>query len=202
MSQVPRDGGRTGLREQRKARTRREIQQHALRLFTEQGYEATTVEQIATAAGVSHMTFFRYFASKEAVVETDDYDPMIAELIRSRPAGEAPLTALHRALRAGLREVLTTDREAILTRARLTLSTPALRAGQWRNIDATVELFAETLAEREGGAAGLRLRVIAMAAASAVAAAIAHWARGDGAEDPVALIEEAFAALADLEFDP
>ena len=86
----------SGLRARKKAETRRSIQEHALRLFLEKGYDATTVEEIAAAAGVSHMTFFRYFPNKHAVVENDDYDPMIAELIRNRPAGEDPLTAIRR----------------------------------------------------------------------------------------------------------
>jgi AcrR family transcriptional regulator len=52
-------------RERKKAQTRQRLQEQALRLFVERGYEATTVEQIVAAAGVSHMTFFRYFPTKE-----------------------------------------------------------------------------------------------------------------------------------------
>ena len=70
-----------GLRELKKARTRAEIQRQALLLFQQQGYAATTVEQIAAAAEVSQSTFFRYFPSKEHVVLYDDYDPI---LIRRR----------------------------------------------------------------------------------------------------------------------
>ena len=86
-------------RARKKAATKQSIQEHALRLFVEKSYDATTVEEIAAAAGVSHMTFFRYFPRKEAVVEYDEYDPLIEELIAARPPHEAPLTALHHAIR-------------------------------------------------------------------------------------------------------
>src|SRR5207237_10604602 len=66
-------GAELGLRERKKVRTRGAIQHHALRLFREQGYEETTVSQIAEAAEVSESTFFRYFASKEATVLEDDF---------------------------------------------------------------------------------------------------------------------------------
>ncbi|KOX20156.1 TetR family transcriptional regulator [Saccharothrix sp. NRRL B-16348] len=183
------------MREQRKARTRRAIQDHALRLFLSKGYDATTVEEIATAAGVSHMTFFRYFPTKEAVVEDDDYDPLIAELVRDRPADESPLTALHAALRTGLDAVLTTDREAVYARTRLVVTNPALRARQWRNTATTQSLLAQALADRERQPVDLRLRVIAAAATAALITALTAWVDGDGADDLRTLVDEAFAAL-------
>ncbi|MBP2334803.1 AcrR family transcriptional regulator [Saccharothrix coeruleofusca] len=188
--------GRGGLREQRKARTRRAIQEHALRLFLDQGYEQTTVEQIAAAAGVSHMTFFRYFPTKEAVVEDDDYDPLIADLIRARPTGESPLEALRAALRTGLDAVLDTDRDAVYTRTRLIVTTPALRARQWHNTAATGDLLAAALADRAGRPVDLRLRVIAAAATAALTTALTSWVEGEGSDDLRSLVDEAFAALA------
>jgi AcrR family transcriptional regulator len=189
-------------RERKKAATRHAIQQHALRLFLEKGYEATTVEEIAAAAGVSHMTFFRHFPRKEAVVESDDYDPLLAELVAARPAHEDPLTAIHRALRQGLAAILPSDREAILVRTRLVLDTPALRARNWQNQDATRDLFAAVLARRDGiTKPDLRIRVLAAAALAAITTAITTWAEGSGATDLVALVDEAFAAL-DVPTDP
>lgn len=180
-----------GLRAQRKARTRRAIQEHALRLFLAQGYEQTTVEEIAAAAGVSHMTFFRYFPTKEAVVEDDDYDPFIADLVRARPGEESPLEAL----RTGLDAVLDTDRDAVYARTRLIVTTPALQARQWRNTAATGDLLAAALADRERRPVDLRLRVIAAAAKAALATALTAWVEGDGADDLRSLIDQAFAAL-------
>lgn len=185
----------TGLRAQRKAQTRQAIQDHALRLFLAKGYEATTVEEIASAAGVSHMTFFRYFAGKEAVVETDDYDPMLADLIRQRPAAESPLTAVHQAVLQGLSAIYATDRDAILTRTRLILGTPALRARQWRNLDATQSLFAEAMAARLDTAVTLEIRVLAAAAVAALTTAISEWAANNGIDDLATLIDSAFHVL-------
>ena len=114
-------------RARKKAATKHAIQEHALRLFVEKGYDATTVEEIAAAAGVSHMTFFRYFPRKEEVVEYDEYDPLLEELVAARPADEPPLTALHRAIRTGLAQILATDHKALRIRTRLVLQNPVLR---------------------------------------------------------------------------
>ena len=89
-----------GLRERKKAKTRATIREHALRLFREQGYQATTVEQIAEAAEVSPSTFFRYFPNKEAVVLQDDYDPMLVAAFEAQPAELSPVAALRGAMQA------------------------------------------------------------------------------------------------------
>ena len=85
-----------GLRERKKARTRASIREHALRLFREQGYHATTVEQIAEAAEISPSTFFRYFPTKEDVVIQDDFDLIALESFERQPA-ELSVVAAFRA---------------------------------------------------------------------------------------------------------
>lgn len=81
-------GRRPGLREQQKARTRNAIREAALRLISEQGYAKTTVEQIAETAGVSHMTFFRYFPTKEQLVVGGEYfETESRAIVESMPPG-------------------------------------------------------------------------------------------------------------------
>ncbi|MGH3734160.1 MAG: TetR/AcrR family transcriptional regulator [Micromonosporaceae bacterium] len=164
-------------REQKKARTRANLQEHALRLFLEQGYDNTTVEQIAAAAGVSHMTFFRHFPTKEDVVLRDEYDPLLESLIASRPTGEPPVTRVRSALRDALGEVYPEAREAILVRTRLMLRTPALRARSWENQHTTGRLLERALSGQ--AAPDLRTRVVAAACLAAITTAIEAWADAD-----------------------
>jgi AcrR family transcriptional regulator len=139
-----------GLRERKKAKTRATIQQEALRLFRERGYENTTVEQIADAAEVSPSTFFRYFHTKEDVVLYDILDPALIAAFRAQPAGLSPL----RALRASFREVYTALSDEELAqqheRARLFLAVPELRAAWIGQLSGAVELVAELVGERLG----------------------------------------------------
>jgi hypothetical protein len=98
---VGNEGAPTGLRERKKARTRTAIQRHALRLFGEQGYQATTVEQVAAAAEVSMSTVFRYFPTKEDLLVLDGYHSLatsVAEAFRRQPADLGPVGALRGAL--------------------------------------------------------------------------------------------------------
>ncbi|MGY4651993.1 acyl-CoA-like ligand-binding transcription factor [Mycobacterium sp. URHB0021] len=182
-------------RARKKAATKHAIQQHALRLFTEKSYDATTVEEIAAAAGVSHMTFFRYFPRKEDVVEYDDYDPLIEELIVARPADEPPLAAIHAALRAGLEQIIATDRDALLARVRLILRNPVLRARNLIAQEDTRDMLARALARRAGlSEPDFAATAQASAALGAMAPAVMAWADGVD-EDYVALVDAAFAAL-------
>ena len=88
-----------GLRERKKQKTRWAIQEHAMRLFAQQGYDETTVEQIAAAAEISPSTFFRYFKTKEDVVVQDRYDDMIVEAVVAAPAGLSPTATIRWAFR-------------------------------------------------------------------------------------------------------
>jgi AcrR family transcriptional regulator len=139
-----------GLRERKKARTKAALREHAMRLFQKQGYQATTVEQIAEAAEVSPSTFFRYFPTKEDVVLTDDYDPLILAAFRAQPAELSPVAALRAAMRAVFAGLTPEQVELERERQALILSVPELRAAMLDGLRATIQLIAEAMAERVG----------------------------------------------------
>jgi AcrR family transcriptional regulator len=144
------DQPRPGLRERKKARTRAAIQQHALALFHERGYDATTVDQIAEAAEVSPSTFFRYFPTKEDVVLYDAYDPALIEAFRAQPAELGPIAAMRAAFRtvfgAAASEAVAQQDE----RAALIVKVPELRMRMLDELARTMQLFSEVVAERVG----------------------------------------------------
>ena len=99
----PADGN--GLRSRKKARTRVAIEDAALELFEERGYEATTVEEIAARAEVSTTTFFRYFPTKAEVLLSDHGEqlPALHRAIVERPSAESDLVAVQRAVQRAVR---------------------------------------------------------------------------------------------------
>lgn len=180
-------------RQRKRTETRRALREHALRLFSEQGYDETTVAQIVEAAGVSHMTFFRYFATKDDVVAATDFDFDVEELIRSRQGD--PVDRVRAAFREGLTEACRADRDTLLVRTRLLARTPALRARMWENHHATQRLVERGLGGGERPAFGIR--VLAAACLSTMVTALLTWADRNGVDDLPDLIDEAFAALAE-----
>ncbi|MEU0487253.1 TetR family transcriptional regulator [Streptosporangium sp. NPDC006013] len=146
---------RPGLRERKKQKTRMALIDAALSLFLEQGYEATTVDQIAAAVDVSPRTFFRYFATKEDValsLAADGQETMLAELA-TRPADEAPFTALSHAVRAMVTMLQEGDLDdtARFLRAREVIdSTPALFAGSVRRLVENERRMIAEISRRQG----------------------------------------------------
>ncbi|MFB8363705.1 TetR family transcriptional regulator [Streptomyces sp. NPDC055929] len=188
------DGGvaveTTGLRARRKRRTRDALVRVALELFTGQGYERTTVDEIAEAVEVSQRTFFRYFASKEEVAFAvqDLMESHYVAALRERPAGEGPIEALTAAVFAAwdtveeaVSEIIPID---LHMRSYLMIeSTPVLLAAHMRRSAESEELLAGLIARREGldPAHDPRPRVAVAAFGGVMRAAGRQWGRGGDA---------------------
>jgi AcrR family transcriptional regulator len=185
----------TGLRERKKARTRAAIQRHALRLFDEQGYSATTVDQIAAAAEISPSTFFRYFPTKEATVLYDPFDPVLIEAAVAQSPELSPIGAL-RATMTFIREQLPAgewDRER--QRQRLVFREPELRSAVMEKFAEGIDLLAGLAARRTGRAVDdFEVRNWAGAVVGVVLAAFLG-AASDPEADTLVIIDQAVAHL-------
>ena len=189
------DGTRLGLRERKKARTRAAIQHEALRLFREQGYEATTIEQIAEAAEVSESTFYRYFPTKEGVVLWDEFDPLLIDAFKRQPPELTPIQAMRGAFRTVFDDLSPEQWEEQRQRFELQRSVPGLRAAVADQVIGTVGVAAAMIGERVGRPADdFAVRTIAGAAIGALLPMFLILEEDPDA-DWVGLVDEALARL-------
>ncbi|HEX2051697.1 MAG TPA: TetR family transcriptional regulator [Actinomycetota bacterium] len=173
---------RVGPRERRKLEARRALSDAALRLFARKGYEATTIGEIARAAGYSPRTFFRYFRSKDDVVFGNgrDYPDLVLACLLRRPPSETPFEALAEAL-VDHCAVLDEQPEAVLARVRLIESSQPLRARRADEMTALAAVLASGLAARGGRSEpGDRDRLAAALAVAAFACATEAWCERGG----------------------
>jgi AcrR family transcriptional regulator len=139
-----------GLRERKKARTRWAIQEHALRLFADRGYAATTIDQIAAAADISPSTFFRYFPTKEDVVVQDEYDAVLVEAFRQAATSADPVRTLREVMSGVFAEVPEAEWVKSAERSALVLREPALRTRSIENLLAVADAGRAAFAEAAG----------------------------------------------------
>lgn len=158
------------------SRTHEALIRAALELFDERGYDATTASAIAARAGVTEMTFFRHFASKDAVLVDDPYDPLIAGAVSRQPPELAPLHAAIAGVREAWRAIPAPAATEVRERLRIVSRTASLRGALARNSAATSDAIAEALQTR--GAAVTESRVAAAAMIGALNAALLEWADG------------------------
>ena len=172
----PASGEPAGLRERKKARTRATIRREALRLFREQGYQATTVEQIAAAAEVSPSTFFRYFPTKEDVVLQDDMEPLLIEALEHQPRELGMVAAIRAAMRSVSGNFSEEQWDQIRQTAELGMTVPEIRARAMDDFSRTIGVMAGGIAKRTGlDPDDLRVRTASGAIFGAIMAVTAPW---------------------------
>jgi AcrR family transcriptional regulator len=143
-----------GRRESRKSQVRLALQAQALRLFGDNGYDRTTVADIASAAGVSERTYFRYFATKADAVTWDYIDDRVIAAFRAQPAEITSVEAFRRALRASLAGFTNDELGDQTQRRRLMNSVPELRSASLSQLWASIDAMEDLLLERTGRANG------------------------------------------------
>ncbi|MEU9189669.1 helix-turn-helix domain-containing protein [Streptomyces sp. NPDC048484] len=176
----------------------REILETALRLFIEQGYDETTIAQIAREAGVSQRTLFRYFGAKEDLLggDQDRFGQVLTDAISELPAEVGGWEAL----RAGVAAVLSLhdSREQALERFRLLHNTASLRAGwlekRLRFQEDLLPLI-ETRMDAATGTEGAKARAVIATAFACLDAASITWVANDGKSDIMNLYDECLAAV-------
>jgi len=190
------------LRERRRSETRRLVQAHAVRLFTDHGYDAVTVADVAGAAGVSAMTVYRHFPTKEDLVLIDQPARLIAEHVAASSATQPLVSRVGSALieaatasTGGNGDEQAANERFLLDCLRLMVSTPALRArhldSQYALQQSIVDALGEDATDHDDE---IRARAATSACLAAMHTALTRWVEDDGHTRLPDLIAQALTA--------
>ncbi|MFJ6393750.1 TetR family transcriptional regulator [Streptomyces sp. NPDC091972] len=182
-----------GLRERKQQRQRAVIVEVGMRLFTEKGFDATTVEEIADTAEVSRRTLFRYFGTKGDIVMdwARGTTETLCSALRARPLDESPMESLRAAFQA-LNRSFTGDVSAIHAQALMVERTPSLRPYSMLKHAQWEEALADALAERDRRLDTATSALLARIGVAAFRVALDEWLNGDGSDLPIELTDRAF----------
>ena len=193
----PADRPQLGLRERKKIKTREAIRTATYALIKEQGYDATTIDQIAERAEVSPSTVFRYFPTKEDIVLTDEYDPILLEELRSRPADEPWTDSIRYVMREAVRTGVEEDAEVARLRTHLMVQVPAVRSRMMQSMSVTGRMLCTAIAERTGSDPdSLEVRVYAMSLIGGLMETSLYWAENGHRDDFASLVDRTLTVLA------
>lgn len=160
--------------------TRRRLESTALQLFTERGFDNVTVDEIAAAAGVSHMTFFRNFPTKESVILDDPYDPLIGETVAAVDPKLSALERVRLGMLAAFGRLVEPEDRTVRRKIRLAAGHAGLRARVWENNLRTETIVVDALVD--SGTAPFEAKVAVGAVLGALTSALFDWATDDAGE--------------------
>jgi AcrR family transcriptional regulator len=184
---------------------RRELAAAAMELFATKGYEATTVDEIAAAAGVARRTFFRHFRSKEEAIFPDHDDTLVrAEaVLNAAPPHEHPLDTVCRGIKEVMRMYASSPAVSV-ERYRLTREVPTLREREIASVARYERLFTRYLLghfderdHHDGNDDPLLAEVAASAVVTAHNHVLRRWLRAGGQGDVETQLDHAFAIVRD-----
>lgn len=177
-----------------------QISQMAIDLFSEHGYEETTIEDICAVAGISRSSFFRYFQTKEDVLLGTylDIDDRLLSALIARSEDETPWVAIRRALDP-LIEHYNANAAQTLRSAKLVIKTPTLVTSHRDKLTRWVRLLTPEIARRlnadPGDLTDPRPAALIGAALACLDATLAAWAVADGAAPLAQLLDRTMAAI-------
>lgn len=187
-----------GLRERKKLRTQQDLQDAALALFAERGFDQVTADDIAAAVEVSKTTFYRYFESKEDVLLGDPAEGIakMRDALAARPADEPVVDAVCNAVKQ-LAQQYVIDREVALLRRRIGQATPSVAARNLERQAAWEQTVVDFVLAREHGLPkpDLMARVIAASILATTRTTVEYWLDSDGSEAIADLIDAALAVF-------
>ncbi|TCU69363.1 TetR family transcriptional regulator [Bradyrhizobium sp. R2.2-H] len=184
-----------GLRERKRRETLARIAEAGLKLFMTNGYEETTLEAIAEAAGISRRTFFYYFKSKEEILLAwqSHFTQLIRAAVIAEPSDQSPIDTVKNAL---LKLTGNYNSEQSLALDRVIRSSPALISASHAKYIAQEQAIFEALCVKWPQAKRRKsLRYVAMVAVGALRLAIESWSNDNGKRPPAAYLRESFANL-------
>ncbi|QOZ44712.1 TetR family transcriptional regulator [Bradyrhizobium sp. CCBAU 53340] len=186
-----------GWRERKRRETLQRIAETGLKLFVENGYEATTLEAIAAASGISARTFFYYFKSKEDILLA--WQQGMPEAVRAAILAEAPdQRPVHLVRNAFLKLAVHFSSEHAVAIDRIVRSTEQLRASNQAKFLSMEKAVFEALSEHWPQARRRRaLQVVAMACVGAMRLSVDAWADEGGQKPLASFIRQIFSALED-----
>ena len=187
-----------GLRERKRRETLRRIAEQGLKLFLTNGYEATTVDAIAEAAGISRRTFFYYFKSKEEILlawQDGGFTETLRAAVLEQSTKQSPLSAVKNAL-LGLTISFQADYKQTRVIERLMCSNEALRIRhQAKYVEQEQAVFDALCQMWPQPKRQPALRIVAMMSIGALRLAIDNWNRDQGKRPIAVYLKEAFADL-------
>ncbi len=183
-----------GLRERKQRETRQLIAQTALNLFLQQGYDNTTLDTIAEAAGISRRTFFAYYKSKDDIIlawQTTSWQEMLDEL-RQVSALLTPLNAVRQIMVAHATRYQSQNMKAL---DQVMLASETLISRKQAAYAIQEAALFETLCEIWPEQAQSSLRIVAMLSVGAMRLALEAWRRDMDTQTVAACLDETFAQI-------
>jgi AcrR family transcriptional regulator len=186
----------TGVRERKRRETLRRITDAGVRLFIEKGFDGTTVDEVAVAAGISRRTFFHYFDSKDDILLSlqSDIGELFAAEVRRAPTADTPFEVVRD---AALTVCASFPHDDMLALDRLMRGSASVQARKQASYRQQEEALFSALRERwPEPERETRLRVVAMVAVGATRLASETFSRENGTRPFDAILRDAFDGLA------